>query len=295
MKASVLLALIAAGIALALIANTFFTVSEMQEAIVLQFGAPKAVINAPAEPGQGAGLHLKIPGLQHVLYFDRRIQSADMESLEVPDQDRRRIKIDAFVRYRIADPLKFYQSLANEEQAQRRMLALLSSSLRDEMGTTTIFAVLSEERGSVMTAIKNSVDREAEQFGIQVIDVRIRRADLPDQNISSILDRMVSERNREAAEARAEGDQIKNTIEAEADRDKIVILAEANKQSEIIRGEGDAERNQIYAAAYSKDPDFFAFYRSMQAYQKALGPGDTTMVISPDSEFFKFLGVDKTK
>ncbi len=285
---------------LIVISNTFFTVNEMQEAVVVQFGAPKSVINAPGG-GHKAGLYAKIPFVQQVLYFDRRIQTADMDSLEVPDKERRRIVIDAFVRYQIVDPLQFYQALGTETAGRQRMLTMLSSSLRDEMGTTTIFAVLSEERGTVMNAIKDSVNVSSEAhgkekgLGIKVVDVRIRRADLPQQNVDSIIKRMVAERVREASQARAEGDQIKNTIESQADREVTVILADANKQSEIIRGEGDAERNKIYAAAYSKDPDFFAFYRSMTAYKKALSDNDTTMVISPNSEFFKFLGDDKGK
>jgi membrane protease subunit HflC len=266
----------------------------MQQAIVLQFGAPKDQINTPSA-AKKAGLYAKLPFLQNVMYFDKRIQTADQESIEVPDKERRRLVIDAFVRYRIIDPLEFYQRIGSEEAGRDRMLTFLASSLRNEMGTTTIFTVLSEERGSVMAAIKKSVNESARDFGIQVVDVRIRRADLPQQNVDAILQRMVAERGREANEARAEGDQIKNTIESQADREATVIRAEANKQSEIIRGEGDAERNQIYAQAYSKDPDFFAFYRSMGAYQKALGNQDTTMVIAPDSEFFKFLGDDKGK
>jgi modulator of FtsH protease HflC len=286
-------------LALIVITNTFFTVNEMQQAIVLQFGAPKNVINAPIGGGR-AGLYIKIPFAQQVVY--KRIQTADMESLEVPDKERRRIVIDAFVRYQIVDPLQFYQTLGTEAVGRDRMLRMLSSSLRDEMGKTTIFAVLSEERGTVMTAIKNSVNESSagsgpddKGLGVKVIDVRIRRADLPQQNVNSIIERMVAERQREATSARAGGDQIKNTIQSQADRDATIILAEAKKQSEITRGEGDAERNRIYAEAYSKDPEFFAFYRSMLAYQKALSAQDTTMVISPNSEFFKFLGDDKGK
>jgi len=294
MRTPVLL-FVAGAIALVfIVSNTFFTVNEMQQAVVVQFGAPKSVINAPIG-GSHAGLYVKIPLMQQVVYFDKRVQSADMDSLEVPDKDRRRIVVDAFVRYRVVNPLKFYQSQGTEEFARNTMLRLVSSSLRDEMGTTTIFAVLSQERDTVMAAIKNSVNREADAFGVQVIDVRIRRADLPQQNVDSIIKRMVSERAREASQARAEGDKINNTIQSQADRDATVILAEANKQSEIIRGEGDAERNRIYAEAYSRDPEFFVFYRSMTAYQKALSGKDTTMVISPNSEFFKFLGDDKGK
>ena len=300
MRSSAFPVLIVAIAVAFLLGNTFFTVNERQEALVIQFGAPKSIINAPVG-GSRAGLYIKIPFLQQVVYFDKRVQTADMDSLEVPDKERRRLVIDAFVRYQIVNPLLFYQALGNEQAGAQRMLAMLRSSLRNEMGTTTIFAVLSEERGTVMTAIKNSINESAEPhgnergLGIRVIDVRIKRADLPQQNQDSILNRMVAERAREASEARAEGDRIKATIESEADREATVIVAEANRQSEITRGEGDAERNRIYAEAYSKDPDFFAFYRSMAAYQKALSDKDTTMVISPNSEFFKFLADDKGK
>lgn len=294
MRGSVVVVLGLIVIAIALAANSFFTVNEMQEAVVFQLGEPKAVINAPGGKDQ-AGLYTKIPGVQRVIYFDKRIQSADMDSLEVPDSERRRILVDAFVRYRIVEPLKFYQTLVNESNARQRMLALLSSALRNEFGTTTIFTVLSEERDDVMRAIRKSVNQQASEFGIKVVDVRIRRADLPQQNINSIVDRMVAERKREANEARAEGQEIKNTIESQADRERTVILAEAQKQSDIIRGQGDAERNQIYAKAYSKDPKFFAFYRSMQAYKGALSDKDTTMVISPTGEFFKYLRDDSGK
>ena len=296
MRGNVSLFMVAVVIALVVIANTCFTVNEMEQAVVLQLGAPKAVINSSAGKKNEAGLHFKMPFFQNVVRFDKRLLSADQASIEVPDQERNRLVIDAFVRYRIVDPLKFYQTLHTEEQGQVRMLSLLQSALYNEMGTTTIFTVLSEERGTVMAAVRNSVNEAASrQFGIQVVDVRIRRADLPQQNRDSIIARMVAEREREAAQARAEGDQIKNTIQSQADRERTVILAEATRQAEIIRGEGDAERNRIYAAAYTKDPDFFAFYRSMEAYKQALGHQDTTMVISPDSEFFKFLGTDKGK
>ncbi|MFZ1989515.1 MAG: protease modulator HflC [Alphaproteobacteria bacterium] len=301
MRVPALALVIGVVVALIVVTNTFFTVNEMQQAIVLQFGAPKNVVNA-AVGRNGPGLYVKIPFVQNVVYFEKRIQTADMESLEVPDKERRRIVIDAFVRYQIVDPLQFYQTLGTELAGRQRMLTMLSSSLRDEMGKTTIFAVLSEERGTVMNAIKSSVNESSagsgpsdKGLGIKVIDVRIRRADLPQQNVNSIIERMVAERSREASAARAEGDKINNTIQSQADRQATVILAEANKQSEIIRGEGDAERNRIYADAYSKDPEFFAFYRSMDAYKKALSEKDTTMVISPNSEFFKFLGDDKGK
>lgn len=288
LRGGLLFLVVLLGLGVMLISNVFFIVPETQQALVLQFGQPKNQM-------RDAGLYMKTPFVQNVLYFDKRILNASGESLEAPDSERRRLLVDAFVRYRIVDALKFYQTLVTPENGRQRMLTLLSSSLRNEIGKTTIFTVLSEERGVVMDNIQNAVNGSASEFGIEVVDVRIRRADLPQQNINSILDRMVSEREREAQEARAEGQEIKNRIESQADREREVILAEANRDSEIIRGEGDGERNRIYADSYGQDSEFFAFYRAMVAYERALGNSDTTMIIAPDSEFFKYLGSDLGK
>lgn len=285
LKGGLLFLVVLLGLGVMLVSNVFFIVPETQQALVLQFGQPKNQM-------RDAGLYMKTPFVQNVLYFDKRILNASGESLEAPDSERRRLLVDAFVRYRIIDALKFYQTLVTPENGRQRMLTLLSSSLRNEIGKTTIFTVLSEERGVVMQNIQDAVNSSASEFGIEVVDVRIRRADLPQQNINSILDRMVSEREREAQEARAEGQEIKNRIESQADREREVILAEAHRDSEIIRGDGDGERNKIYADSYGKDPEFFAFYRAMVAYERALGSNDTTMIIAPDSEFFKYLGSD---
>jgi membrane protease subunit HflC len=279
--------LVLVGLAFVVTANVFFTVSETEQALLLQFGESKGKITT-------AGLNTKIPFVQNVIKFDKRIQTA-LESLEVPDKDRQRLTVDAFVRYRITDPLLFYQTLVTEEMATERLQFLLGSSLRNVVANTTIFDVLSEEREHVMGAIQEQVSRSVKEFGIAVVDVRMRRTDLPQQNVDSILDRMVAERTREANEARAEGNEIDNRLRSQAERDRTVILAEANKQSEILQGEGDAERNRIYAEAYTRDADFFAFYRSMIAYGRALGAADTTMVISPTSEFFQYLGSDRGK
>lgn len=275
-------------VVVAAVANTFFTVSETQQAIVLRFGEARNVI-------KDAGLNVKLPGVDNVQMFDKRILNVEIENQDMPDKERRRLSVDAFVRYKIVDPLMFYQSLGTQNSAAERMRNLLASSLRQVIATETIFSVLSEERGRIMQAIQTRVSKSAEEFGIEVIDVRILRADLPKDNVQSIIERMVSERDREAAEARAEGQEIKNRIESQADREREVILADAMRESEILRGEGDGERNRIYADAYSRDPAFFEFYRSMIAYERALQQNDTTMVLSPDSEFFKFLGDDAGK
>jgi len=287
MRASLAAIVVAVAIAGVIVANVFFAVSETEQAIVLQFGAQKEVIRT-------AGLNFKVPVVQNVVKFDKRILTAE-DSWEVPDKDRQRLKVDAFVRYKINDPLKFYQSLATEEAGAARMKILLGSSLRNVIANTTIASVLSEKRDEVMGSIRTAVATSAEAFGIVVVDVQIRRTDLPPQNVESIVDRMVSERKREANQARAEGNENSVKITAEADRAVTVIDAEARKQAEITMGQGDAERNRIYAEAFSKDPDFFAFYRSLIAYKKALGPSDTTMVISPTSEFFRYLGSDRGK
>lgn len=287
MRASLAAIIVAVAIAGVLVANVFFAVSETEQAIVLQFGAQKEVIRT-------AGLNVKVPIVQNVVKFDKRILTAE-DSWEVPDKDRQRLKVDAFVRYKIDDPLKFYQSIATEEAGAGRMKILLGSSLRNVIANTTIASVLSEKRDEVMGSIRTAVATSAQAFGIVVVDVQIRRTDLPPQNVESIVNRMVAERTREANQARAEGNEINVKITAEADRAVTVIDAEARKQAEVTMGQGDAERNRIYAEAFSKDPDFFAFYRSLIAYKKALGPNDTTMVISPTSEFFRYLGSDRGK
>jgi membrane protease subunit HflC len=276
--------IVVAAIVLIGVANAFFTVSETEQAVVLQFGASKDVIKT-------AGLNLKIPFVQNVLKFDKRILSVEKDSIDVPDKERQRLLVDAFVRYQIVVPLKYYQTLGSEDTLK----SLLESVTRSVIANTTIGAVLSQGRDAVMGTIQAQVSTAAEQYGIKVVDVRIRRTDLPSQNVASIIDRMVAERTQEANKLRAEGTEIANTITAQADRDRTVILADATRQAEILKGEGDAERNRIYAEAYTKDPEFFAFYRSMIAYQKALGHQDTTMVIAPNSEFFQYLGNDRGK
>ena len=275
----VLILLGLAGIAAYL---ALFTVSQTEQAIVLEFGNPKRVISEP-------GLHYKIPFVQNVAYFDKRILDIETGPQEVIAADRKRLVVDAFARYRIRDPLRFYQALRNEIGAQSQIGALLDSSLRRVLGSASFEAVVRDKREELMRTILSQVNQEAKDtFGVEIVDVRIKRVDLPKANMQAIFLRMQTERQREAAEFRAEGEGAARRIRATADREVTVIKANATGESEQIRGNGDAERNRIYAEAFSKDPDFFGFYRSMQAYENALKPGDTRLLLSPDSQFFQY-------
>ena len=268
-------------VALILILSTFFTVNQTEQAMVLQFGQPQAVITEP-------GLHFKVPFVQHVVYFDRRVLNLDMPAEEVIAEDKKRLVVDAFARWRITDALRFNQSLTDERVARERLSAIVSSNLRRVLGAQNFSAVLSGERAKLMRDIRDGVNVETKNFGISIVDVRIRRADLPAANSEAIYQRMKQERVREANEFRGQGNQISEEIKSKSDRDATVIRAEATKQSEITRGEGDGQRSQIYADAYGKDPDFFAFYRSMRAYETALNKDNTSLVLSPDSAFFRY-------
>ena len=257
-----------------------FTVSQTQQALVLQFGQPRAVVTTP-------GLHAKLPW-QSVVYFDKRVLNLDLPEEEVIAQDRKRLVVDAFARWRITDPLRFFQALTDQNVARLRLQPILGSGVRRVLGAQTFAAVLSGQRAKLMHDIRDGVNAETKNFGIQVVDVRIRRADLPAQNSEAIYRRMQQERVREASEFRAQGEQISQEIRSKADRDVTVIIAEATRQSEITRGEGDSEKNRIFADAFGKDPEFFSFYRSMQAYTESLKGDNTTVVLSPDSEFFRY-------
>jgi membrane protease subunit HflC len=275
----ILIVLGLAGIAAYL---ALFTVSQTEQAIVLEFGNPKRVIADP-------GLHYKIPFVQNVAYFDKRILDLETGPQEVIASDKKRLVVDAFARYRIKDPLRFYQALRNEIGAQAQIGALLDSSLRRVLGTASFEAVVRDKREDLMRTILSQVNQESKDtFGVEIVDVRIKRVDLPKANMQAIFLRMQTERQREAAEFRAEGEGAARRIRATADREVTVIKAKATGESEQIRGNGDAERNRIYAEAYSKDPDFFGFYRSMQAYENALKAGDTRLLLSPDSQFFQY-------
>ena len=260
-----------------------FIVRQTEQALVLEFGKPipSGVINKP-------GLHWKIPVAQTVDYFDKRILDLDINPQEVIALDQKRLVVDAFARFKITDPLLFYQAVRTEQTARNRLGTFLEAAMRSALGAATFQDVVRDRREELMQAITKRVNEQAAGLGIQVVDVRIKRTDLPEANSEAIYRRMQTERQREAAEFRAEGNAAANRIRATADREATVIKAEANKKSEQIRGDGDAERNKIFADAFSKDAGFFAFYRSMQAYEKGLTSGDTRLVISPNSDFFRY-------
>jgi len=262
---------------------SIFVVKEINQAIVLQFGDPKKIITTP-------GIQVKIPFIQNVVFLDRRILSLDPPPEEVIASDQKRLIVDAFARFKITDPLKFYISVGNERVARSRLATIINSRLRSVLGTQSLATLLSEDRTKQMAIIQEGVNAEAGKFGIEIIDVRIKRADLPQANSEAIYRRMQTEREREAKEFRAKGAEMAVTITSTADKEVTVILANAKKQSEIMKGEGDGLRNKIFAEAFGKDPEFFAFYRAMQAYEKALIGGDTSLILSPDSDFFKFFG-----
>ena len=272
--------IVAAGFAVYL---SLFVVKEINQAIVLQFGDPKRIISSP-------GLYVKIPFIQNVVFIDRRILSLDPAPEEVIASDQKRLIVDAYARFRIIDPLKFYISVGDERVARSRLATIINSRLRGVLGKQSLATLLSEDRSKQMDIIQQDVNAEAQNFGIEIIDVRIKRADLPQANSEAIYKRMQTEREREAKEFRAKGAEMAVTITSTADKEVTVLLANAKKQSEIMKGEGDGQRNKIFANAFGKDPEFFAFYRAMQAYEKALIGGDTSLILSPDSDFFKFFG-----
>ena len=262
---------------------SLFVVKEINQAIVLQFGDPKKIISEP-------GLQFKVPFIQNVVFIDRRILSLDPAPEEVIASDQKRLIVDAYARFRIVDPLKFYISVGDERVARSRLATIINSRLRGVLGKQSLATLLSEDRSKQMDIIQNDVNAEAKNFGIEIIDVRIKRADLPQANSEAIYKRMQTEREREAKEFRAKGAEMAVTITSTADKEVTVLLANAKKQSEIMKGEGDGQRNKIFAEAFGKDPEFFAFYRAMIAYEKALIGGDTSLILSPDSDFFKFFG-----
>ena len=262
---------------------SIFVVKEVNQAIVLQFGDPKKIISK-------AGLNFKLPFIQNVVFLDKRILNLDNEPQEVIAADQKRLIVDAIARFKIVDPLKFYISVGNERVARSRLSTIINSRIRGVLGTQELATLLSTDRAKQMSIIQNDVNTEAKTLGIQIVDVRIKRADLPPANSDAIYKRMQTEREREAKEFRAQGAEIAQKIRSTADKDVTVLLANANKKSEIMKGEGDGQRNKIFANAFGRDPQFFAFYRAMQAYETALIGGDTSMVLSPESEFFKFFG-----
>ena len=263
--------------------GSVFTVHETQQALVLQFGNPVKTV-------RDSGLNFKIPFVQNVEFMEKRILDFDAPPVEAVAADKKRIVVDAYARFRISDPLKFYQTVNNEVTARNRLAPIVNSSLRNVIGRVNLETMLSGERNRLMLEIRGLVNEEAQKLGIEIIDVRIKRADLPEANSQAVYDLMRAERKRIATEIRAEGAERSQKITATADRQRTVLLANANKKSEIMRGQGDALRNKVFADAYTKDPEFFAFYRSLQAYRTALQSGNTTMVLSPNSDFFNYFG-----
>ena len=263
--------------------NSLFFVEQRVQSLILQFGEPIRVIKEP-------GLNFKIPLAQNIVKFDKRILLFDNSAEEIIAADKKRLIVDAFVRYKIIDPLKFYQTVRFEAALNNRLGSVVNNSLRAVLGKVPLEAVISDRRELLMQEVTELVSARASQFGISIEEVRIKKADLPSENSEAIYRRMQTERQQEAAQIRAVGNEKARFITAESEKQKTVLLAEAQRDSDILRGEGDAQKNKILGKAFNQDPDFFAFYRAMQAYSKALTEGDTTMVLSPKSDFFEFFG-----
>ena len=259
---------------------SLFPVDERKQAIVLQFGQPKRVI---AEPG----LAFKLPW-QDAQFYEKRVLNLDPPAENILLSDQKRLIVDVFARYKITDPLRFFQSVRTEGVARQRLGGIINGRLREVLGNETLTAVLSDERTRILQSIRDNVDRETQSFGIALVDVRIRRADLPDETRESVFDRMRSEREREAAEFRAQGQELSQQIRARADRERTVLLAEAERTSEILRGEGDEEAIRLRGEAFSQDAEFYSFYRALEAYRGSFNPDDTTLVLSPNSAFFRY-------
>lgn len=276
---------IAAGVlvaALFVAASSFFTVQQTQQVLITQFGQPIRVIQTP-------GLNVKLPFIQNVIVFDRRLLDFEAPGEEVILGDQRRLIVDSFTRYRITDPLLFFQTVgATEAGIRGRLNSIVTSSLRRVLAGESLLAVLSADRGRIMGEIRRQVNDEAQRFGIEVADVRIRRADLPDENTQAILSRMQSERERVAREARAEGAEVAARIRAQAERDRTVLLASAEADAAILRGTGEQEAIRVFAEAFQRDPEFFQFWRTMQAYREVFSTGESRMVLTPESDFFRY-------
>jgi modulator of FtsH protease HflC len=265
--------------------SSIYTIREGQQALLFRFGEVRSV-------QQDAGLYIKAPVLDNVIYLEKRLLRFDLPPREVILGDSKRLVVDAIARYRIIDPLKFYQRATNEVGLMALLEPILDSNLREQLGQAQIAEVISVKRNELMVLTATESSASTKDLGIEIVDVRIVRADLPRTNTENVVRRMITEREREAMEERAQGRKTAEEIKANADRDSTIIVAEAKKTAEILRGQGEAERNRIFADAYSRDPEFFEFYRSMQAYRKSLNQNDTTMILSPDSEFFRYFGND---
>ena len=266
---------------LIMLSASFYILHQTEQAIVLQFGEPVRLV-------KNAGLKIKIPFIQNVVYYDNRLLNLDPPAQEIVLNDKKRLDVDSFTRYRITDPLRFYQTVRTETQARSKLEEIVNSSVRKVLGRITLPELLSEQRSQIMADISNAVKTDAEQIGVQVAEVRIRRADLPIEVLQAINDRMKTERERDAKEFRAQGQQAAQQIRSTADKESTIIVAEAEKQAQIIKGEGDQEATKIWNNAANVDKEFYAFYRSLEAYRKSLGKNKNSFVLSPDSEFFKY-------
>lgn len=281
MRAFLAFLLILAGIAAAAVYSSAFIVHQNEQALVLRFGEPQAKLPK-------TGLNWKIPFVDTVEFFDKRILDLDTSAQEVTAADQQRLIVDAFARYKITDPLKFYQNVRFEENVRRVVGPLVESEIRRVIGSSTLQDIVKGRRESLMKEIAAQVNKEGREYGLEVVDVRIKRANLPQDNLAKVFERMKADRVREATELRAQGEAESNRIRANADKSVTITRGNATRDSDLIRGEGEASRNRIFAEAFSKDKDFFNFYRSMQAYEQSLKPGDTRLLLSPDSEFFRY-------
>jgi membrane protease subunit HflC len=276
--------LIALGLLAFISYNTLYVVQQTQQAIVLQFGEPKRTVQTP-------GLNWKIPFIQNVIFYENRVLSmVSQGSEQVILSDQKRLEVDTYARYSIVDPLKFYQTVRTIRIAQERLEAMVDSSTRRVLGNHSLVDILSEKRNDIISTIRNEVNASSEALAISILDVRIRRADYPDATSQNIFNRMKSEREREAKEFRATGEEEAQKIRATANKERTVLIAEARRSAEIIRGSGDSKSIAIYAEAFGVDEDFYSFYRSMQAYRKSFSENTTSMLLSPDSEFFRYFG-----
>ena len=282
MNNKIIFPIIAIIIVIIFLANMLFVVEQTEQAVIFQFGQPVKVIKEP-------GLNVKMPFIQNVLHFDSRLQEINTEDKEVIAYDQKRLIINAFVKYKIVDPVLYYTTVRDENGFNNKFSTILDSSLRQVIGEVPLNSLLSEKRSDVMEKIQDVVSAKAKDFGVEVIDVRITRSDLPEANSVAIYKRMQTDREREAKEIRAEGDETAQKIRANADKEKTFLIADAKKKAEAIMGEGEAEANKIYSKAYSKDPTFFEFYRTMNAYKKSLNNNNTKIILSPNNEFLKGL------
>ncbi len=278
--------LAACVVALLVVVNAVYIVDQTEQAIVLQFGEPVREIKEP-------GLKIKIPFIQNVVFYDKRLLNLDPPGQEIVLNDKKRLDVDSFTRYQIIDPLKFYQTVRTEMVARSRLEEIVNSSVRNVLGRVTLPELLSEKRSEIMAEMSSLVKDDAAQIGVNVAEVRIRRADLPVEVLQAINDRMKAERERDAREARAEGRQAAQQIRSTADKESTIIVAEAEKQAQIIRGQGDKEATEIWNKAAGTDPQFYAFYRSLEAYRKSLGKDNNSFILSPESEFFKYFNGTK--